>query len=295
MNQIDKINKDLEPIRLKAKRNSTILISLFVIDVLLMLSAIPTGLGTLGFIIPMFIVTVIAAFALRGPEKEYKSKAKYALSDYLFKPEFENYTFDPNGHFDSHLSRELSLHPLGDSFTSNDLITGTLQGINFIRADVTTTTTTTDSKGNSTTVTNFRGQVFAFDFFKNTNSYVKISDNRSGMGGVRRKLSAKKITFEDSEFNSTFKIHSNSDHEAFYVFTPQFMRRLIDFHKQIQYPMNLIIHNSTLYLSVYSNRDSFEPKIRKPMDEIFIASVKQDINIIHTIVEELDLKNTLFK
>ena len=110
MNQIDKINKDLEPIRLKAKRNSTILISLFVIDVLLMLSAIPTGLGTLGFIIPMFIVTVIAAFALRGPEKEYKSKAKYALSDYLFKPEFENYTFDPNGQFDSHLSRELSLH-----------------------------------------------------------------------------------------------------------------------------------------------------------------------------------------
>ena len=130
MNQIDNINKELEPIRLKPKRNSTILIGLIVVDVLLMLSAIPTRLGTLGFIIPMFIVTFIAAIALRGPEKEYNTKAKYALSDYLFKPEFENYTFDPEGQFDSSLSRELSLHPLGDSFTSNDLITGTLYAIN---------------------------------------------------------------------------------------------------------------------------------------------------------------------
>lgn len=295
MNQIDNINKELEPLRLKAKRNSTILISLFVVDVLLMFSVFVTRFATFALIIPMFIVTIIAAIALRGPEKEYRTKAKYALSDYLFKPEFENYTFDPEGQFDSNLSRELSLHPMGDRFTSNDLITGTLHGINFVRSDITTTTTTTDSKGDSTTVTNFRGQVFAFDFFKNTNSYVKISYNRSGMGGVRRKLGAKKISFEDSEFNSTFKIHSNSDHEAFYVFTPHFMRRLIEFHRQIEYPMNLIIHNSTLYLSVYSNRDSFEPKIRKPMDEAFINSVKQDINIIHTIVEDLDLKNTLFK
>lgn len=255
---------------------------------------------SMGSIFPFFIILAIAlmigTFVTRNFTKEYSEAVKSIISEKIFKPQFEAYQYNPERGFDYQTVKDLDLLPTGDSFMSNDLMSGTFHSIPFMRADVHTTSTTTDGEGHSTTVTHFKGQVYAFDFFKNSNSYIRIRDRSFSKFGRGRKVDgSKRITFDDSEFNDMFRTYANNDHEAFYLFTPHFMQMLKDFRTKLGLHYSLVIHDSKLYIAIYSNKDSFEPSVWRPIDQDYLNKVNQDINIIKTIIDDLDLKNTLFK
>lgn len=296
MINLDELNKALEPKRLKA-RNSALLVGggLFLIIIVFI-----SSMDLMFSIIPLFILLAIGLFAmifiLNSNSKKYAVEVKSIISQEIFAPQFENYSFNPEGEFPYQIIKELDILPRGDSYHSNDLMKGKLHDVSFTRADVHTTTTTTDSEGHSSTTTDFKGQVYSFDFFKNSNSYIRIRDRSFSKFGRGRKVDgSNQLKFEDEEFNKMFRCYTNNDHEAFYLFTPQFMQKLKDFRTKLNLHFSLVIHNSVLYIAIYTNKDSFEPSIFKPIDKKFLDSVNQDIGIITMIIDDLGLQNTLFK
>lgn len=131
------------------------------------------------------------------------------------------------------------------------------------------------------TITNFYGQVYEFNFFKSTDSYLKIHSKSLNKGF------AKTIKFDDHEFNDRFHAFSDNEHQAFYIMTPHYMERIKALETHLGYPITLVIQDEKLYLSVFSQTDSFEPRSRK---QDYLKVVRQDIDVINTIIEELNLK-----
>lgn len=300
MIDLNELNKAVAPLRKKATLGIVAQIGFGIFFILGMLNLYNSKPGSGSGLIPFFVIAVIAFMIVASwsnkAKKTYATEVKLILSDKLFRPHFENYSFDPNAGFSYQTVNDLDIFPRGDSYTSNDLMSGTLHSVQFSRADVHTTTTTTDSEGSSHTTTNFKGQVYAFYFFKNSNSYLRIRDRSFSKFGRGRKVDgASHIKFEDSAFNDMFRCYSNNDHEAYYLFTPHFMQKMMDFRRKLNMQFSLVIHNSMLYIAIYSNKDSFEPNVIGGIDHSYIDEVNADLAIITTIIDDLDLKNTLFK
>ncbi len=73
------------------------------------------------------------------------------------------------------------------------------------------------------------------------------------------------------------------------------MNKIKELRNKVDGEFTLVIYNSRLYISIFNNTDSFEPKVSETSNRSYLYSVKRDINIISTIIDDLDLKNTLFK
>ncbi|NLL75580.1 MAG: DUF3137 domain-containing protein [Erysipelothrix sp.] len=266
---------------------------------------ITIALIVIAFLIPLgflsFLKVIAIGYLIYLSVQIYKSRKHYAngvkkiISEDVFSKVFDRHVFKPEGEYNTKTLRDLDIITVGTATSSNDILEGTFHGIDFKRADVTSTTTVSTGKS-TVTITNFRGQIYEFDFFKNSKSYIRIRTKQFlGMGKGRKTESSRYITFDDQEFNDQFHCFSNNDHEAFYIFTPHFMNKIKELRNKVDGEFTLVIYNSRLYISIFNNTDSFEPKVSETSNRSYLYSVKRDINIISTIIDDLDLKNTLFK
>ena len=259
----------------------------------------------IGFFFPLGRLSFLTVFGigyliyLLGPifqgRKRYANDVKEIISNDVFSKIFDRHEFNPDGEYNTKILKDLSIINVGTKTTTNDILEGTFHGIDFNRADVSSSTQISTGKS-SVSVTTFKGQIYEFDFFKNSNSYIRIRTKQfAGMGKGPKTESSRSIKFDDQEFNEQFHCFTNNDHEAFYIFTPQFMNNIKELKKKIEGEFTLVIYNSQLYISVFNYKDSFEPHVNKEHNQDYLDSVQRDINIISTIIDDLDLKNTLFK
>ncbi len=223
---------------------------------------------------------------------QYRLHVKNDLVLSLIKERYTNTRFDPHGSMDQRFLRSIDLIPSGDTYRFNDFLSATFNDVRFSLVDVHITTTTSTGKS-TTTVTNFKGQVYQFDFPKSFRSTIQIQNDSFFNFKLFSKL--KKIDLEDSDFNANFDVFTDNAHEAFYILTPHFMRTISQFVARFGTKVNLVFHNSHLYIAAYSNRDQFEPSLSKPVDEAFIQSVKQELQIIEHIINTLKLDEDIFK
>lgn len=226
---------------------------------------------------------------------KYKNAVKdiYVLKTY--KEYFDNVHYDQKAAGMSYDIRNLELFQVGSTLTVNDLITGEYHGVRFSQFDASSSTTTGSGDDRSTTY-HFVGQVYAFDFIKKTNSTHRlVSTKRFSQFGKSKTKGVQSITFEDERFNKAFKSYSNDELEAFYIFTPHFMERMMSLSNKLNVGFTVVIKESTLFLSLYTNKDSHEPKLFGKIDERYLAEINQSISLIEEIVDELELLNTYFK
>lgn len=291
MIDINHLNNLTQPLREKAKRILIIHGVIISFCLLQFLFISPTYVSRSPFFfIVMFVSLIVGIFQYTSVRKQYSNIVKKELVEGSFKQGFENLLFDPERPFDKGIIHSMALIPLGNRYYSNDYVSATHNGINFSRADVHTEQVTTNGK-NTTTVTLFKGQVYQFSFNKISPSHIKIQEQRF-LGSRKRGL--EKLEFENQEFNDIFITHTDNPHDAFYIFTPHFMERLIKFRRFLQSRMHLVVDNDKLYLALETNRDSFEPKLSREIDQEYINALNKDIEIINIIIDELDLENTIF-
>ena len=144
---------------------------------------------------------------------------------------------------------------------------------------------------NSTTVTDFKGCMWVFEYNNKTiNSRIDLYEKDYLKRHSLRKNGLEKVEFEDIDFNNKIKTYASNAHDAFYVITPQIIDRLKNNINNISGDILYSIQENKLYLVISSSKNRMEFKRFKNNYEELIESLKEDVSPILETIKLFDLK-----
>lgn len=219
----------------------------------------------------------------------YKEKIKSLTIAQIFSDYFDNIKYDLNQGFPEEQVEFLDLFNVGQSYVTNDFISGCHKDIRFTRSDVNTWTTYYTGK-TTVTITYFHGQVFEFDFFKPKDSILKLTSRSSNIFksfGNKNLLEA--LKFEDDEFNQMFHSFSNNDLDAYYIMTPHYMEKVKNLTQFIYDDFVVLFHNSKVYIAIFNREDKMEPKMSSGIDATYLEEINDSANFIKILINTLQL------
>lgn len=232
----------------------------------------------------------------RGIVSAYKEfKSSCVLSS--LKSIFSDVKYNPNNGFSKDFIRNIGMLDTGDSFKSEDYISGKYKNIGFEQSDIHIQEVheEKDSDGNIEKVweTTFLGRVMIFDFNKKFKANLQVASRGFDAGAFASTGSIVKL--EDVEFNKYFIVYAQDEHEAFYILTPQFMEKIKNITDKLGCGIMFCFSDSKLHIAVDNNYDSFECNILEPLNENKVKeSILKDIKLITDFVDDLNLDNDLF-
>lgn len=292
--------EELELLRKKAL--NIILIGIFltiIIAIILFIIADSPFIGLFAFISGIIITFIIDII----PTNKFNLAFKEVVVLKALKEVFTDLIYEPERGLDIYIIKNTGMMDMGDRYSSNDYISGKYKNINIVQADVhiEEENVTTDSDGNTTTSyeTIFKGRWMIFDFNKNFNANIQVREK--GFGNARisnwgEKIKYKKIMMENEVFNNNFLIYAQNEHDAFYVLTPSLMEKIQKLANNISGKLLFCFINNKLHIGIDNNEDAFEHSIFAKINEANISNeVLQDIKLITTFVDELNLDNNLFR
>lgn len=212
-------------------------------------------------------------------QKEFKEKLVFPI----LRKHFDDLTYYWDGVFTNVDVRGFGLTAMGNRFKTEDHIIASYRGIKFNQADV-----VIRNKSGKNTYTYFTGRMFAFQYpdmkhVDRVKIYSKRFDYRAGYGGMRR------VHLENLEYDKKYDTYTVSEHDAFYLLTPQLMERILKLGEK--YP-NFAIHfcGQMVYVGVDNLKDSMDPPMNKPLDYVDIMQkIKEDVQVIKDLVDILEL------
>ncbi|MDD3478387.1 MAG: DUF3137 domain-containing protein [Candidatus Izemoplasmatales bacterium] len=181
-----------------------------------------------------------------------------------------------------------------DRFHSEDFISGQLESVQFISSDVRLEERHVEHTKNGTRtyyVTYFLGRVFKFSFNKEFDGYLQVLEGGSPMS--RRDF--KKVKLESIDFNKKFKTFATSELSAFYVLTPDIMESIMNLEKRNPGRIGLSFTGENLYITINNNKDTFELKMFRQIDQSVVDEFRQDLMVIKDVIVAMKLNNNLFK
>ncbi|MBU1145425.1 MAG: DUF3137 domain-containing protein [Firmicutes bacterium] len=181
-----------------------------------------------------------------------------------------------------------------DRFYSEDLMKGTLDDVDFISSDVRLEERRVEHTKNGTRVyyvPYFIGRIFKFTFNKEFEGYLQVLESGSPLSN--RKF--KKVELESIDFNKKFKTYSTTELSAFYVLTPDIMEAIMNLEKRNPGRIGLSFTGETLYIAINNNKDTFELKMFRKIDDSVVEEFKQDLLVVKDVIVALKLNNRLFK
>lgn len=292
--------EEIEELRIKARNKAYIgvVITVVLVIVCYLIWQTPQALyfpAILGIVITVILITKPRReFLLAYKEKYVKESLTKIFTDLVYQPE--------NG-INYQTIANTQMMNMGDTYESNDYVSGKYKNINVEQADVHIQEEheSTDSDGNTTTyyVTIFKGRWMIFDFNKTFKANIQVCQKGFGNNRVNTifgKSKYQKVSMESANFNDKFKTYAQSDHEAFYILTPSLMEKIERVTNSIKGKLLFCFVDNKLHVGIYNNVDSFEHSIFKKInEEEVLNSVSNDIKMITSFVDELNLDNDLFR
>jgi len=181
-----------------------------------------------------------------------------------------------------------------DRFYSEDLISGVMEDVSYISSDVRLEERHVEQTKNGTRVyyvPYFVGRVFKFSFNKEFDGYLQVLEGGSPLSN--RKF--QKVQLESIDFNKKFKTYATSDLSAFYVLTPDIMEAIMHVEQRNPGRIGLSFSGDILYIAINNNKDTFELKMFKTIDNSVVEDFKKDLLVIKDVIIALKLNNNLFK
>lgn len=244
-------------------------------------------------------------------ENDFRTKYKKILNDVIFKNYLDNYKYLPNKGISRDYIYNTNAIQTGNIFYSEDSITGSYKGIDFLRCDLKIQDEHTDSDGDTHTVTLFKGQWMKFDFPKSFKSNIQVyskgfkNAKKNKKNFFTKKFNKEKndekrtlVLTESEEFNKKFKIYASNEHDAYYVLTPHLLEAIEKLKSEFSCPVMLLFTNNSLDVALYTKKDSLEPSYKKDMEKAIEESINDATNQMTTLmkfVDYLKLDNDLFK
>ncbi|MDA3085518.1 MULTISPECIES: DUF3137 domain-containing protein [unclassified Campylobacter] len=137
------------------------------------------------------------------------------------------------------------------------------------------------------------GIFFHANFNKNINSTTFVVSKETVCDNAKK---FKKITMDDSEFNSKFSVYSNDLQNAMYILSPAFMKRLLDLKRRLNFPISVSFVGDKIYIFLDTGKDNFEPDIDKSVLHANPAfTIKRELSHFLSIVKTLNLNTKIWK
>lgn len=181
-----------------------------------------------------------------------------------------------------------------DRFHSEDYMKGVLDDVDFVVSDVRLEERRVQQTKNGTRVyyvPYFVGRIFKFTFNKEFDGYLQVLESGSPISN----RPFKKVKLESIDFNKKFKTYSTQELSAFYVLTPDIMEAIMHLEKRNPGRIGLSFTGETLFIAINNNKNTFELKLFKQIDDSLVEEFKQDLLVIKDVIVALKLNNTLFK
>jgi hypothetical protein len=287
----------------KLQKSKAILPNIFFV-----ISFISLAISGLSGNIPMIIVSVIALVGFYVWKNHYESKAKAAYDGFnqMFKENLvvaslseimKVYSFKPDEHF----SREVlyAAHIFNfDTVSGNDLLEAEYKGYRFEQCDLHLQEeyTTTDDEGNETTHyrTTFKGRLMVIDYDVFTNEPVYVTDRggRIKDKALMKEMSDKRVVHtESAEFNSRFKVTSDSAVDALRVLTPHMITGILEANDRLKVAVNFSFKNDKIYFAWGNGSDLMEADKsgRKTVEEQKLQ-IQSDIKAITDFLDSFPLR-----
>ena len=92
---------------------------------------------------------------------------------------------------------------------------------------------------------------------------------------------------ESEEFNKHFEINCASEHDAFYILTPQMMERIERVHDLAEYDLYINFNKDHLYIGVNNHNNSFELGMFEVNAVAIQSEFEDDLKYLLSIIDEL--------
>ncbi len=247
------------------------------------------GIGALFPII--IVVCVLGLFLLMkggNLQKRLKMLYKETFVRQMLQEHFQDVYYNWEQGMDQMLIKSSGICKLGNRYYSEDYINAVYRGIRFQQADVTIQYHTSSGRSSHTT-TYFRGRMFCFEYPTKRSSAVQIfSSNFLYAGQPASGVQNRKLQLESVGFNKQFKVKAMSEHDAFYILTPQMMER-IQALKNKYGGITMVFDSGYLMVGLNTNMDSFDANLRKPI--VYPEEkrrMEQDVAVIEELIQILN-------
>lgn len=247
--------------------------------------------------LPFILSFGLFIFAM-NKKKVYAKKFKRYFIEYGISKYFDNATYRPDDGIDEFTVMSTGMIYKGNHFESEDLISGVYKGVPFTQSDV----RIQHRQGNSQyskRIEYFMGRWMIFRFNKNFVCNLQVVEK--GLGAYKKGRDSyggklKKIELDDEAFNMAFRTHCENQQEAYYILTPQLMRRMLDLKENTKGQLMFCFLDNALHIACNTGKNSFEPPVFKKIDlQKIMDETYSDLSLITSFVDYLNLDNKLFK
>lgn len=289
------MNKDLTTYvvtKKKSERNVTIGGIAIIVGIILFLLIA----SDIGLILGAILVIVGIVMAIMGSVKFKKLSTNFKVDvvTELVASFVDDGKFDPHQGLPQGVVYSTEFLKRADRFHSEDFLSGSMDGVQFISSDVKLEERHVERTENGTREyyeTYFLGRVFRFEFNKSFDGYLQVLEKGSPV--IKRKYN--KVKLESIVFNKKFRTFATSEHSAFYVLTPHFMEALMNFEKNNKGRISFSFIDNHLFIGINNFKDTFELKMFRKLDESVFDEFKKDLFVIKEVISELRLNNNIFK
>ncbi|AIO19455.1 hypothetical protein KQ51_01579 [Candidatus Izimaplasma bacterium HR1] len=245
------------------------------------------GVAIVGII--MFVPGAIILYYSKKKVREISNEFKTTYVKKEIEKRIPNSIFRINEGISSDVVSSSHLVKLHDRYTTEDLLIGKIENVDFRCADV--HVVDIQSSGKSTRrVTTFQGRFYEFEFYKQFKSNVFLLQP----GQYRPFSSFTKVKLESMKFNSEFKVYTDNEHDVFYLLTPHLMEKLLVLDRKYQDKIGFSFRNSKLYIAIDNRIDTFDVMHMGDITQKHINDAIKEIENIMEFVEFLSLTSTLF-
>ncbi len=179
-------------------------------------------------IIGVVIASVLANWA-RGPVKRYSSDIKLLIFPEVVRFFGEDFSFSEYANWSVYALKSSLIIPSFDEERSEDLVTGSYNGVDLKLMETQLIRESRDSRGRKSTTTVFRGMLIQLSMNKAVQAQVVVRGDKGRIGNFlsRAPRGFERVVLEDPVFERSFEVFSTDQVESRYLLTPSFMERLL--------------------------------------------------------------------
>jgi len=237
--------------------------------------------------------------------KDYRSDFKFRVIAPLIKAIDEDLNYIPTAKISQQLfERSHLFNKKIDYFDGNDLVQGTVDGVNLQFSDLHVKRKTSDTKGYQHEETLFRGLYIVSEFNKHFRSRTIILPDRAErlFGSVLGAWFQAKnfsrddlVKLDDNDFEKEFVVYGNDQIESRYILTHSMMQKLLAFKKRVKQKIYISFVDANIHIAIEYNKDLFEPNVFESLlDYKSVMSYITALQAAVGIVQELKLNERLW-
>ena len=203
----------------------------------------------------------------------------------------DEYTYSPDLGIDKQSLRDLECIRFGNSYKTEDLVTGMHKNVKMSQADL---TISYEGKKDEPKEIYFKGRWTIADYPKKFESKLIIV-GRQLRQFVHCPSGFHKTEVESIEFNKRFTIYAKDGREMFYLLNPKIIEKMQQLAENSSNYLVFIFNNQKLHIGI-SAPNSFEPpRAKGDLDEsVEIKRLSAETSLITKLIDELDLDKKLF-